>query len=149
MAPATTSESIAGGLFGRLSNWIRWLRHASDIRALSADPIDSIAHNLRIPRAELEILVAHGRQGAEELPRLLRALGIDDVAIARQEPGVLRDMALVCALCVAKSRCRRELEVGTAALHHRQFCGNSSMIGALKRRSGPDTVELLRGPSCC
>jgi hypothetical protein len=149
MAAVTRSRSIAGGLFGRLSSAIRRLRHASDIRGRSAARIDAIAHDLRVSRAELEILVAHGRQGAEEMPQLLEALGIDDVAIARQEPGVLRDMTLVCALCVAKSRCRRELEAGTAALHHRQFCANSRIIGALKKRPAPDSVEFLRGPSCC
>jgi hypothetical protein len=149
MASATKSESIAGRLVGRFSNWIDRLRDASDIRGLSAAEVDSIAHDLRISRAELETRVAHGRQGAEELPRLLKALGIDDVTIARKEPGVLRDMTLVCALCVAKSRCNRELEAGTAAHHHREYCANSYTIDALERRPRPDPVEFLRGPSCC
>ena len=38
----------------------------------------------------------------------------------------------VCALCVAKSRCRRELGLGTAAFHHRDYCSNSHAIDALK-----------------
>jgi hypothetical protein len=44
----------------------------------------------------------------------------------------MRDMAVVCALCVAKSRCRRELGLGTAAFHHRDYCSNSHAIDALK-----------------
>jgi hypothetical protein len=149
MASATESESIAGRLVRRFSNWIGRLRDASDIRGLSAAEVDSIAHDLRISRAELETLVAHGRQGAEDLPRLLKALGIDDVTIARKEPGVLRDMTVVCALCVAKSRCNRELEAGTAAEHLHEYCANSYTIDALERAPKSDKIELLCGPSCC
>jgi Family of unknown function (DUF6455) len=138
MVSATKSESI-GRLIGRFSDWLGRLRDATDIRGLSASEVDSIARDLRVSRAELETLVAHGRQGADELPKLLKALGIDETAIAREEPGVLRDMTLVCALCVAKSRCNRELEARTAARHHHEYCANSYTIDALKRKPKYDS----------
>jgi hypothetical protein len=139
MASNTKSESIAGRLIGRFLDRLGRLRGAFDIRGLSASEVDSIAHDLHVSRAELETLVAHGRQGADELPRLLKALGIDEMAIARKEPSVLRDLRLVCALCVAKSRCNRELEARTAARHHHEYCANSYTIDALKRKPKYDS----------
>jgi chaperonin GroEL (HSP60 family) len=84
-----------------------------EIRKLSDTDIASIANNLRIPRSELETLAAHG-QGAKELARLLNELGIEEAAVIRKEPGIICDMRMICALCVAKLRCGRELDDGTA-----------------------------------
>jgi hypothetical protein len=141
MASATKSESIAGRLISRFLDRLGRIRGAFDIRGLSASEVDSIAHDLHVSRAELETLVAHGRQGADELSKLLKAVGIDEMAIARKEPGVLRDITLVCALCVAKSRCNRETEAGTAARHYHEYCANSYIIDALKRK--PKYEELV------
>jgi hypothetical protein len=131
MTSPTKSASITNRVIGRFSDWLGWLRDAADIRALSAAEIDSIAHDLRVSRAKLETLVSNGRQTAAELPRLLKALGIDETTIVRK-PGVLRDMRLVCALCVAKSRCNTDLDEGTARLHYREYCANSDTIDVLK-----------------
>lgn len=139
MASATKSESIAGRLISRFLDRLGRIRCAFDIRGLSASQVESIAHDLHVSRAELETLVAHGRQGADELSKLLKAVGIDGMAIARKEPGVLRDITLVCALCVAKSRCNLETEAGTAARHHHEYCANSYIIDALKRKPKYDS----------
>ncbi|MBS0529293.1 MAG: hypothetical protein JSS22_07880 [Proteobacteria bacterium] len=129
MARAT---SIGCTLMAYLSHGLDRLRGVAAPHSLSAGEADAIAHKLRIPRTELETLAARGRQGADELPKLLAALGLDGRSIAREKPGVMRDMAVVCALCVAKSRCRRELELGTAVFHHREYCTNSHSIDAFK-----------------
>ncbi|MFB9261936.1 hypothetical protein ACFFWD_01910 [Bradyrhizobium erythrophlei] len=147
MASATKAGSIAGRLIDRISDWLGRSRDVSDIRSLSAAEIGSIARDLRISRAELETLAAYGRQGREELTRLLKALGIDEAMIAHQEPGVLRDLAVVCALCVAKSRCNREIEAGTAALRYREYCANSYTLDALKTKPKPGAVDTLHGPN--
>ncbi len=63
---------------------------------------------------------------------MLKALGIDEDAIKREEPGVLHDMRRVCALCIEKSRCNRELKAGTATLHHREYCANTYTIDPLE-----------------
>ncbi|WP_454630098.1 hypothetical protein [Bradyrhizobium cenepequi] len=150
MASATGMESIAGRLIGRLMGFLDRFRDIGEIRSLSAAEVDSVAHDLRISPAELETLVARGRQGADELPQMLKALGIDENAILHEEPGVLHDMRRVCALCVEKSRCNRELEGGTAALHHRDYCANSYTIDTLGMQPKPDQTDLLlRGPCCC
>jgi hypothetical protein len=150
MASATGTESIAGRLIGKLTGFLDRFRDIGEIRSLSAAEVDSVAHDLRISPAELETLVSRGRHGPDELPQMLKALGIDENAIKREEPGVLQDMRRVCALCVEKSRCNRELEAGTAAEHHRDYCANTYTVDTLGTKPKPDRTDLLlRGPCCC
>ncbi|MGY3549122.1 hypothetical protein ACVWZ4_004511 [Bradyrhizobium sp. USDA 4472] len=150
MTTAIGSASIASRLIGRVADWLGQLLRSADIRALGTSEVESIARDLRIPRAELETLIAHSRQGAKELPQLLEALGIDEGSIADKEPGVLRDLTLVCSLCSTKFRCNREMQAGTAALHYPEYCANSYTIDALRKKpSRPETIDLLRGPGCC
>lgn len=150
MTSVTRTESIAGRLIGKLTGFLDRFRDIGEIRNLSAAEADQVAHDLRISPAELETLVARGRHGADELPQMLKALGIDEAAIKRQEPGVLHDMRRVCALCIEKARCNRELEAGTAAVHHRDYCANTYTIDSLEKTPKGDQSELLlRGPCCC
>lgn len=101
MASATKSELMGARLKARFSDWFSRLRDASEIRSLSAADLDSIAHDLRVWRTEFETLVVRRRQGAAELPKLLNTHGMEETIVARKEPGVLHDMTLLCALCVA------------------------------------------------
>ncbi|MCA1453750.1 hypothetical protein I6F35_11055 [Bradyrhizobium sp. BRP22] len=150
MASATGTESIAGRLIGKLTGFVERFRDIGEIRSLSEAETCSIAHDLRISPAELETLVARGPHGADELPKMLNAVGIDESVVLRREPGVLQDMRRVCALCVEKSRCNRELEAGTAAEHHRDYCANAYTIDTLGMKQQPDRTDLLlRGPCCC
>jgi len=150
MTTAIGSASIASKLIGRVADWLGQFYRSAEVRSLGTSEVESIARDLRIPRAELETLVAHSRQGAKELPQLLEALGIDEGSIAHKEPGVLRDLTLVCALCATKLRCNREMQSGTAALHYSEYCANSYTIDALRKvPSRPETIDLLRGPGCC
>ncbi|WP_454618172.1 hypothetical protein [Bradyrhizobium cenepequi] len=149
MRSAARTESIAGRLIGRLTDFLDRFRDIGEIRSLSAAEVCSVAHDLRISPAQLETLVARGPHGADELPKMLKALGIDEDAIKREEPGVLHDMTRVCALCIEKSRCNRELEAGTAALHHRDYCANTYTLDSLGTKQKPDQTDLLRGPCCC
>ena len=63
--------------------------------------------------------------------KLLMALGIDEGAISRTQPLVLRDMARVCASCQQKRQCDRDLDAGTSAQHYEGYCLNASTIDAL------------------
>ncbi|MBP0111688.1 MULTISPECIES: hypothetical protein [Bradyrhizobium] len=150
MTSITKSASIAGWLLGRIADWFERFRESADIRALSASEIESIARDLRVQRAELEALIAHGRHGAKELSRLLDVFGIDERSIARKQPGVLHDLTMVCALCASKPRCNRETRAGTAALQYPEYCPNAYTIDALRKESLiPQAVDFLRRPACC
>ena len=86
---------------------------------------------MRISRDDLDQLVRLGPHAADELPKMLKALGIDEADLARTEPLLLRDMERVCTLCSHKRQCDRELAAGTATEHYEGYCLNASTIDGL------------------
>ena len=105
-----------------------WLKHRRDLREMhqmDAANFRQIAGELRMSSADLEALVRRGPHAADELPKMLAALGVDQDDLARSEPLVLRDMERVCSLCNQKRRCDRDLAAGTSG---------RTLSGILRRR---------------
>ena len=105
------------------------------MRQLNASEFERIAGDLRVSPADLNELVRHGPHAADELPKLLKALGINEADLARVEPLVLHDMERVCALCQHKRECDRDLAAGTSAEHYQGYCLNAPTIEELGRAS--------------
>ena len=112
-------------------DWLKHRRELREMREMDAVNFGQIASDLRISSADLEALVRHGPHAADELPKMLRALGIDQAGLARAEPLVLRDMERVCSLCHHKRQCGNELAAGTAAAHYEEYCANAHTIDGL------------------
>jgi hypothetical protein len=115
-----------------------WLKHRRELRELheiDAANFGQIASDLRMSSADLEALVRQGPHAADELPKMLAALGIDQNDLARTEPLVLRDMERVCSLCNHKRQCDRDLAAGSAAVHYAGYCGNADTIEGLGPRA--------------
>jgi hypothetical protein len=72
-----------------------------------------------------------GPDAIEELPKLLTALGVDEKAIARTLPLVLRDMERVCASCQHKRQCDHDIAAGTSGQHYEEYCDNAATINSL------------------
>ena len=72
-----------------------------------------------------------GPHAADELPKRLTALRIDQDDRARAAPLELRDMERDCALCSQKRRCDRDLDAGTSAPHYQEYCANGPTIDGL------------------
>jgi hypothetical protein len=111
--------------------WLKRHRELSELGQLDRESMQRIAGDLRISPGDLDELVRHGPHAADELPRMLKALGIDEAGRARAEPLVLRDMARVCSLCQDKARCRDDLAAGTADKHYEEYCLNAPTIDHL------------------
>ena len=116
------------------ANWLKQHRELNELMEYTAEfgELEPIARELNVTPADLEMLVRQGSQGANELSYTLTALGIDEAALWRAEPALLRDMERVCSLCTHKRRCHQELAAGTAATNYVEYCENS------------DTVDVLR-----
>src|SRR5262252_5503899 len=101
-------------LFG---DWLKQRRELNELMEYPADPgeLERVARDLNVTPADLQMLVRQGSQGANELSYTLTALGIDETALFRAEPALLRDMERVCSFCTHKRRCHQELAAGTAA----------------------------------
>jgi transcriptional regulator with XRE-family HTH domain len=120
-------------LISNFSAWLQHRRELNELRQLDTSEFDRIASELQISPANLNELVRHGPHAADELPKLLKTLGIDEAALARTEPLVLRDMERVCSLCHEKAQCDRDLAAGTAAEHYEGYCLNAPTIDSLGR----------------
>ena len=119
-------------LFG---DWLKQRRELNELTEFAADPgeLERVARELNVTPADLEMLVRQGSQGANELSYTLTA--IDETALWRAEPALLRDMERVCSFCTHKRRCHQELAAGTAATNYVEYCNNSETIDALRIES--------------
>ena len=124
--------SLAIDVFGE---WLKHRRELREMREMDAANFSQIAGELRMSSAELEALVRQGPRAADELPKMLAALGVNQQDLERTEPHVLRDMERVCALCSHKRQCDRDLAAGTAAAHYTEYCGNTDTIEGLGPRA--------------
>ena len=118
-------------LIDTFGDWLKHRRELKEMREMDAANFGRIAGELRMSSADLQALVRRGPHAADELPKMLKALGIDQEALVRTEPLVLRDMERVCALCSQKHRCDRDLAAGTAASHYEEYCANAPTIDGL------------------
>ena len=119
-----------------ISTFADWLKHRREIRemcGLDRAEFDRIASDLPVSPIELEGLVRQGPHAADELPRLLQALGIDEKNLASALPMLLRDMERVCAVCHHKRRCDRDITAGTSPEHLAHYCPNASTISQLDK----------------
>jgi hypothetical protein len=122
-------------LFG---DWLKQRRELNELMEFAAaDPgeLERVARELNVTPADLERLVRQGSQGANELPYTLTALGIDETALWRAEPALLRDMERICSFCTHKRRCHEELAAGTAATNYVEYCENADTIDTLRFKS--------------
>lgn len=122
---------VVSRMVDSFSEWLKHRRELREMREMDAVNFGRIASELRMSAGELEALVQKGPHAADELPRMLMALGIDEADLVRTEPLVLRDMERVCALCNHKRECDRDLAAGTAAAHYEEYCANAPTIDSL------------------
>jgi hypothetical protein len=121
-------------LIGVFGNGLKRRREIREMRELEPNEFTGIARELGITPEDLDTFVRKGPQAVDELPKLLKALGIDETALGRNQPLVLRDMERVCTACQQKHRCSRDLKTGTSAEHFEDYCLNALTIDALDRK---------------
>ena len=112
----------------------RWLQHRREIAdrcACDATEYARIATDLGVSPSELDQLVRRGPHAADELPKMMAALGLDAKAIARAQPSVIRDLERVCALCEQKKQCDWDLAAGNAAQRYKEYCMNAPTFASL------------------
>lgn len=131
MSTETRPYPVVQDLIDSFAGWLKHRRELKEMRELDRYNFDRIASDLRVSPSELEQLVRHGPHAADELPKMLEALGIDEERLSRTQPLLLRDLERVCALCPDKARCHRELAEGAAAEHYQEFCLNAATLETL------------------
>jgi len=126
-SPYPTVELV----IGKFADWLKHRRELSEIRRMNRTDFDMIAQDLRVSPYDLDKLVEAGPHSADEMPKMLEALGIDLEDLVRTKPLLVRDMERVCALCRDKAQCHGDFAAGTAAEHYKEYCPNAPTIEAL------------------
>ena len=134
MTVQETPRPVISRVVDVFGEWLRHRRELREMREMDAANFGRIAVELRLSANDLEDLVRQGPHSADELPKMLTALGIDQDTLVRTEPLVLRDMEKVCSLCRHKRQCDRDLAAGTAAAHYEEYCANAPTIDSLGQR---------------
>jgi uncharacterized protein YjiS (DUF1127 family) len=127
------SLSVFERLTHTFNEWLNHRRELNEMRQLSPTEFERVAHDLQISPSDLNELVNQGPHAADELPKMLAALGIKADDLARIEPVILHDMERVCALCGHKRECDHDLAAGTAAEHYQEYCLNAPTIADLRK----------------
>jgi len=133
MTSPNTPYPIVTGLIDLFGDWLKHRQAIREIRGLDSGEFAGIARDLGVTPSELDGLVCQGPHATDELPKLLKALGIDEKALSHTEPLVLRDMARVCASCVRKAQCNHDLDAGASPEQYADYCLNAATIDALER----------------
>jgi len=134
MTAQTRSYPVVDALIDIFGDWLKHRREIREMCDCGSGEFAAIAHDLGVTPDDLDTFVRQGPHAADELPKLLKALGIDETAIARTQPLVLRDMERVCAVCQHKRQCDHDLAAGRSAQHYEEYCGNAATIDALDRK---------------
>ena len=123
-------------IFDAIADWVKRYRYAVGLREELAhcgpEEVAHIAHDLGMGPEEFVWLARKGPKAADQLPRLLRALGVDPKALASVDPATMRSMERICIACGHKDRCEHDLAAGTAAQGcYTEYCPNAASINAL------------------
>lgn len=114
----------------------QWWRVQSFLRRLGAlgqITVAELARDNAISEADFRRLASRSDVQSSLLRRLLQRLGMDFDKLARNQAGVVRDMAVVCSGCAMTRRCRRDLDWEGVPLRHGRYCPNMATIKALRQ----------------
>lgn len=124
-------KSAFGHLVDRWRDYRAAVAELRELQDLDPDMVATIAAECGLSSGELREIVAHGSRADGLMERMMAAKGLEPERLRRELPAVMRDIEVLCARCVAKGRCARELEAGTAARNAADFCPNADTFAAL------------------
>lgn len=135
MAARTKTYPIVENAINVFGDWLKHRQEMREFRDMNSGDFVRIARDLCVSPAELDAVVRRGPHASDELPRLLKSLGIDEASLSRTQPVLQRDMVRVCASCRQKARCNYDLDEGTSAQHYEEYCPNALAIKELDQKA--------------
>lgn len=135
MAARTKTYAIVENAINVFGDWLKHRQEMRELRDMNSGDFVRIARDLCVSPAELDAVVRQGPHASDELPRLLKSLGIDEASLSRTQPVLQRDMVRVCASCRQKARCDHDLDAGTSAQHYAEYCPNAPAIEELDEKA--------------
>jgi hypothetical protein len=118
-----------------IADWVKKYRYAAGLRDELArcgpEEVAHTAHELGLSSRALYGLARKGPHAADQLQKMLLALGVDPKILVSQDPLLMRDLQRLCIMCDQKKKCRHELAAGTAAQNYHDFCPNAFTLETL------------------
>ena len=134
MAARTKAYPIVENAINLFGDWLKHRQEMRELRDMNSGDFARIARDLCLSPAELDEVARQGPHASDELPRLLKSLGIDAATLSRTQPVLQRDMMRVCASCRQKVRCNHDLDAGTLSQRYEEYCPNAPAIEELDER---------------
>src|ERR1700687_2324092 len=135
MATRTKTYPIVENAINVFGDWLKHRQETREFPVMKSSDCVRIARDLCVSPAELDAVVRQGPHASDELPRLLKSLGIDEASLSRTQAVLQRDMVRVCASCRQKARCDHDLDAGTSAQHYAEYCPNAPAIEELDEKA--------------
>ena len=135
MAIQTKTYPIVENVINLFGDWLKHRQELRELRDMNSADFARIAQDLCVSPAELDAIVRQGPHASEQLPQLLKSLGIDEATLSRTQPVLQRDMVRVCASCQQKVLCDYDLDAGTSAQRYEEYCPNAPAIDELGGKS--------------
>jgi hypothetical protein len=130
--PTTQTQA----LLDTIGNWWRNWKHSraavAEIDALDGAEMSRVAQDVGLNGAQLRVMAGKWPDAADLLSQRLAALQLDEGTIVRSEPGVLRDMQRVCAMCPEKPHCGHDIDRDPSDPEWRSYCPNVETLDALE-----------------
>jgi hypothetical protein len=135
MSNHTQEHRTVAPILDAIANWVKKYRQAvglpGELANCGAEEVALIARDIGVSPEELRFAASKGPHAADELPKLLRALGVDPQKLASDDPAIMRSLERICISCGHKNQCQHDLAAGTAASHYRDYCPNAMSLDAL------------------
>jgi hypothetical protein len=128
----TQNHSLLGAIGTWWTNLLKTRDTLAEVDGLDKSELSRVARDLNLNGSDLRTLAGKWPDSADLLSQRLAALRLDEPAIARTEPAVLRDMERVCSNCSAKPHCGHDIDVNPASVEWRTYCPNVETLDALE-----------------
>jgi len=123
-------------LMTALQDWTRNFKTRLTLGECDQYEVTRMARDLGVSPRELAEMSRLGPHAADLLSQRMAMLHLDPEALAKREPGTLRDMQRLCSACISKKRCQREL-AGKHGGSWRAYCPNAGTFEALQNETTP------------
>jgi len=108
----------------------------SELDCCGGEEAKHIARDIGVSAPELRALAGKWPSSTNLLSRRLAALELDENAIERKEPAVLRDLKRLCALCSSTDDCKHDLARNPSDPVWHVYCPNVMTLEALAAERG-------------
>jgi hypothetical protein len=127
------SASGLGLIANRVREYVSATRLRHEFDWLTPEEIAGIARDVGVGTSDLTRFVKAGPHAADQLPELMRALGIGPAVVG--DEAAMRELKLVCIACRCKAQCDHDLASGTAPENFASYCPNAQVLGCLRKAS--------------